>query len=236
MRQAEAQIRATAAQLDTLTATTRQQLSEHRRQREELFGTAKQDPAQGTIRTLLDEAVQIGAIVPAGARVKMPGSQLRLRFRPSDTDVLVRIEDLDGSILGEVPWHADEEARIFAQRLVAHLQAIDRYPGDSGFDPTAVLQKLLKLVQLGVESRTGERPRDLGPLIEIPNEQWAISADGLFSLQRPYHIQAQRIVGSAEGWPQYMRTQSWVDAGAFDEAHLLAQHLLKPGNETLPKH
>jgi hypothetical protein len=231
MRRAEEQIRATAAQLDTLTAATRQQLSEHRRQREELFGAAKQDPAQGMIRALLDEAVQIGAIVPEGARVQMPGSQLRLRFRPDGTDVMVQVEELDGSILGAVPWHSGEDARVFAQRLAAHLQASDRYPGDTSFDPTAVLQKLLKLVQLGVESRTGERPRDFGPLIEIPNEQWAISADGLFSLQRPYRIQTRQIVGSAQGWPQYMRTQDWVDAAAFDEAYLLAQHLLQAGNE-----
>ena len=227
MRRAEEQIRATAAQLDNLTAATREQLSEHRRQREELFGAAKQDPAQAKIRVLLDEAVQIGAIVPEGARVQMPGSQLRLRFRPDGTDILVRVEELDGSNFGAVPWHTGEEAKIFARRLVTHLQAADRYPGDTSFDPTTVLQKLLKLIQLGVESRTGERPRDLGPLIEIPNEQWAISGDGLFSLQRPYRIQARQLVGSAQGWPQYMRTQGWVDAQAFDEAYLLAQHLLQ---------
>ena len=234
MRRAEEQIRATAAQLDTLTAATRQQLAEHRRQREELFGAAKQDLAQTMIHALLDEAVQIGAIVPEGARIQMPGSQLRLRFRPDGTDVFAQVEELDGSDLGAVPWHQGEEARVFARRLVAHLQATDRYPGDTSFDPTTVLQKLLKLVQLGVEARTGERPRDFGPLIEIPNEQWAISADGLFSLQRRYHIQARQIVGSAEGWPQYMRTQGWVDSAAFDEAYLLARHLLQPSQEASP--
>ncbi len=232
LHRAEEQIRATAAQLDTLTAVTRQRLSEHQRQRDELFGAAKRDPAQGMIRVLLGEAVEMGAIVAPGARVQLPGSSLRLRFRPDDTDVVAQVEELEGKALGSVPWHDGEAAGIFAERLAAHLKALDRYPGDSGFAPSTVLQQLLKLVQLGVEARTGERSHDLGPLIEIPNEQWAISSDGLFSLQRPYHILAQRIVGSHEDWPRYMRTQAWVDIPAFDEAYLLARRLLQPSDES----
>jgi hypothetical protein len=232
LRRAEEQIRATAAQLDTLTAVTRQRLSEHQRQRDELFGAAKRDPAQGMIRVLLGEAVEMGAIVAPGVRVQLPGSSLRLRFRPEDTDVVAQVEEMEGKALGSVPWRDGEAAGIFAERLAAHLKALDRYPGDSGFDPSAVLQQLLKLVQLGVEARTGERSHDLGPLIEIPNEQWAISSDGLFSLQRPYHILAQRIVGSHEDWPRYMRTQAWVDIPAFDEAYLLARRLLQPSDES----
>jgi hypothetical protein len=231
LRRAEEQIRATAAQLDTLTSVTRQRLSEHQRQRDELFGAAKRDPAQGMIRVLLGEAVEMGAIVAPGARVQLPGSLLRLRFRPDDTDVVAQVEELEGKALGSVPWHDGEASGIFAERLAAHLKALDRYPGDSGFDPSTVLQQLLKLVQLGVEARTGERSHDLGPLIEIPNEQWAISSDGLFSLQRPYHILAQRIIGSHEDWPRHMRSQPWVDIPAFDQAYLLARHLLQPGDE-----
>lgn len=226
MRRAEEQIRATAAQLDTLTAVTRQRLSEHQRQRDELFGAARRDPAQGMIRVLLGEALEIGAIASAGARVQLPGTVLRLRFRPDDTAVLAQLEEMDGTILGSVPWQASETAAIFAERLADALGALDRYPGGSRFDPSAVLQRLLKLVQLGIEARTGERAHDLGPLIEIPNEQWAISSDGLFSLQRRYHIPAERIVGSREDWPRYMRTQAWVDIPAFEEAYALARQLL----------
>ena len=231
MRRAEEQIRATAAQLDTLTAVTRQRLAEHRQQREDLFTAANRNPTQERLRLLLGEAVEVGAITPAGARVQLPGHPIRVRFRPDGTDVVAQAEEPDGTALGLVPWHAGEPVTIFAERLAGQLRAVDRYPGDSSFDPTAILQQLLKLVQLGIEARTGERARDLGPLIEIPNEQWAISSEGLFSLQRPYRIPAQRIIGSHEDWPRYMRTQDWVQPAAFDEAYLLARQLLQASGD-----
>jgi uncharacterized membrane protein len=231
MRRAEEQIRATAAQLDTLTAVTRQRLAEHRQQREDLFSAANRNPTQEMLRSLLGEAVEVGAIAAGGARVQLPGHPIRVRFRPDDADVAAQAEEPDGTALGLVPWHAGEPVTIFAERLAARLRAVDRYPGDSSFDPTALLQRLLKLVQLGIEARTGERARDLGPLIETPNEQWAISSEGLFSLQRPYHIPVRRIIGSHEDWPRYMRTQAWVDAAAFDEAYLLARQLLQAGGD-----
>ena len=230
MRRAEEQIRATVAQLDTLTAVTRQQLSEHQRQRDELFDTAQRDPAQGTISLLLTEAAEIGAVVPTGARVAVPGTTLRLRFRADGTDVVARAEEADGTIRGTVPWHAGETAAVFSERLAGELRAIDRYPGSSGFDPSAVLRRLLTVVQLGIEARTGERSHDLGPLIEVPNDQWAISSDGLFSLTRPYRISAKRLFGSHENWPRYMSSQAWVNVPAFEEAYQLARYLLKPEN------
>ena len=230
MRQAEQQIRATAAQLDALTAVTRQQLSEHQRQREELLDAAERDPTQGMVHLLLGEAVKIGAIVPAGPRVVLPGSPLRLRFRPDDTDVVAQIEEPEGAILGSVSWHIRESADTFAKRLAGDLRALGRYPGDGIFDPSAMLQKLLKVVRLGIETRSGERGHDLGPLIEMPNDQWAISSDGLFSLQRPYHIAAERIIGSHENWPRYMRNQAWADVPSFEEAYFLARHLLHRGD------
>jgi hypothetical protein len=230
MRRAEEQIRATVAQLDTLTAVTRQRLSEHQRQRDELFDTAQRDPAQGTISVLLTEAAEIGAVVPAGARVALPGTTLRLRFRAEGTDVVAQPEEADGTIRGTVPWHAGEPAAVFSERLAGELRAIDRYPGSGSFDPSAVLRRLLTVVQLGIEARTGERSHDLGPLIEVPNDQWAISSDGLFSLTRPYRISAKRIFGSHENWPRYMSSQAWVNGPAFEEAYQLARQLLKPEN------
>jgi hypothetical protein len=227
IRRAEEEIRATVTQLDTLTAVTRQQLSGLRRQREDLFGAAQRDLGQGMVSVLLSEALETGAVVPAGARVALPGSTLRLRFRPDGTDVAARVEELDGTVLGSVPWHAGEPASAFATRLATELRAMSRYPGDSAFDPAAVLQRLLKVVQLGIEARTGERSHDLGPLIEVPNDQWAISSDGLFSLARPYHIPARRVIGSHENWPSYMSNQPWVNRTAFEEAYALARHLLQ---------
>jgi hypothetical protein len=228
LRRTEEQLQATAARLDTLTAVTRERLAESRRQRDEMFESAKRAPAQDKIRALLDDGSQVGAIDPSGPRVKVPGSSLRLRFRQHDNSVEAQVEEADGTELERVAWNAGEAAEIFTQRLAERLETLDRYPGDASFDPAAVIQQLLEIIELGVRSRTGEYPRDLGHLIEIPNQQWAISTEGLFSLQHHYQIPAQRITQSHEDWPRHMRTLAWVDAGAFDEAYLLARHLLKP--------
>jgi len=226
LRRTEEQLQATAARLDTLTAVTRDRLAASRRERDDMFDIAKRAPTQDMIRALLGDASQIGAIAPSGARVQVPGTSLRLRFRQQDNSVQAQAEEPDGSALVQVAWNEGESAAIFTQRLAERLRTLDRYPGDASFDPAAVIQRLLEILQLGVQSRTGEQPRDLGHLIEVPNQQWAISTEGLFSLQRNYHIPAQRITGSHDDWPRYMRTLAWVDAEAFDEAFRLARLLL----------
>jgi hypothetical protein len=232
MRRAEEQIRAAAVHLDTLTAVTRERLAENRRQREELFDEAKRDPSQETIRVLLSDALQIGAIAPSGVRVQMPGTSLRLRFRPADGRIQAQVEEPDGTVLESVPWNADETADVFARRLTERLRTLNRYPGETSFDPTTILQRLLDALHLGVKARSGEHPRDLGHLIEIPNKQWAISTEGLFSLQPHYHIPTQRMIDSHENWPRHMRSLAWVDAAAFDEAYLLARQLLRPSGNS----
>jgi hypothetical protein len=232
MRRAEEQIRATAAQIDALTAVTKQRLADHQRQRDELLDAAQHDPTQGAVLVLLREAVEIGAVDSFGLRIVLPGTSQRLRFRPDGNDVFAQVEEIDGRARTSVSWHSGESAASFAGRLVSVLRDLDSYPGDGNFDPSAVLRELLETIKIGIEARSGVRGHDLGALIELPNEQWAISADGLFSLQRPYHIPAQRIIGSHENWPGYMRTQAWVDIPSFEEAYLLARQLLRASGDT----
>lgn len=223
---AEEQIRATAARLETLTAVTRQQLAENRERRENMFDQAIRTPDEERIHALLSEALQTGAIAASGVRVQLPKSPLRLSFRPDGGRVEVRIEEPDGTVLEHVTWDSSEPVTKFTHHLAGSLKALRRYPGDASFDPTGMLQRLLEVIHTGIKARTGELAQDLGHIIEIPNEQWVISAEGLFSLQRYYHIPAERISGSHEDWPRHMRTQAWVNPSEFDEAYLLARNLL----------
>jgi hypothetical protein len=226
IRHAEEQLRTTAARLDTLTAVTRERLAASRQQRDDLFDTARRAPRQDAVRALLEDAREIGAIDPSGPRVLVPGTSLRLRFRADDGSIQIDVQEPDGSSLGQLAWNGGDSAEAFAQGLAAKLRAINRYPGDTSFDPAAVLRSLLETLQLGVRARTGEHSDDLGHLIEVPNEHWAISTEGLFSLKHHYQIPAQSITSSHDDWPRHMRTLAWVDASAFDEAYYLARRLL----------
>jgi hypothetical protein len=226
MRRTEEQLRATTAQLHTLTDVTRERLAETRRRQDQVFDQAKRAPSRGAIIELLTDATSIGAIDASGIRVRVPATTLRLRFRPDDADILVAVEEADGAPLGQADWNADESAEAFAQELAEVLRKLDRYPGDDGYDPTAIFQRLIEILQLGVRARVGEYPRDLERLIEIPNADWAICAGGLFSLQRHYHIPTYRIIDGHVDWPRHMRSLGWIDEAAFDEAYALARRLL----------
>lgn len=226
LRRAEEQLQATAEQLDTLTAVTRERLAESRRQQDQMFDEAKRAPSRQAIHTLLTEAAKIGAIDGAGARVRVPQTDARLRFRASGDDIAATVENADGAPLGLLEWDSEETADNFAQELAGALRKADKYPGDPNYDPGRVFQRLLETVQLGVQSRIGEYPRDLGHLIEVPNEHWAISAEGLFSLRQHYHIPTDQITGAHIDWQRHVRSLGWVDQAAFDEAYALARNLL----------
>jgi hypothetical protein len=226
MRRTEEQLRATAAQLDTLTAVTRDRLAESRRHQDQVFDQARRAPSRSPILELLNDATRIGAIDDAGIRVRVPATTLRLRFRPSAADILVMVEEAEGAVLGQADWNADESAESFAQELAEVLRKLDRYPGDASYDPATIFQRLIEILRLGVQARVGEYPRDLEHLIEMPNDSWAICAGGLFSLQRHYHIPTYRITDGHVDWPRHMRSLGWVDEAAFDEAYALARRLL----------
>jgi hypothetical protein len=226
LRRTEEQLRATTEQLDTLTAVTRESLAEGRRRQEEVFEQVRRAPNRTSIHELLVDAIRIGAIDAAGIRVRLPATTLRLRFRPSAADILVRIEESDGAVLGEVDWSSDETVEIFARELAGALRKVDRYPGDASFDPAAIFQRLVEVLQRGTQSRVGEQPGDLEHLIEMPNDNWAICASGLFSLRRHYHIPKYRIIGGHVDWPRHMRSLGWVDEASFNEAYVLARRLL----------
>jgi len=226
IRHTEEELRTTAARLETLTAVTRERLAAGRQQRDRLYETAKRAPQQHLLRALIEDAMEIGAIDPLGARVQVPGTSMRLRFRRQDSSIQVQVEELDGSPLAHLAWDEGETPETFTQRLAGQLKAINRYPGDADYDPATILRRLLETVHLGVRARTGEHSDDVGHLIEVPNEHWVVSSEGLYSLQHHYHISTHSLISSHDDWPRHMRTMAWVDTAAFEEAYHLARRLL----------
>jgi hypothetical protein len=232
VHQAEEQIRSATSRLDALSAVTRERLVEHRRQRADLYKDAERNPTQGLIRVLLQDALAVDAVAPGGLRVRIPATPLRLRLNmsPHGQEALeANIEEEDGTSRETLLWPGGETAEDFAERLAEVLRTQEFYPGDHAYDPSGLLLRFVGLLRTAVEARTGERAHDLGPIIEIPNEQWAVSLDGLSCMTRQYHIPVTQLDSDAD-WPTHMYSHEWVDPAQFREAYHLARLILLPGS------
>jgi hypothetical protein len=198
----------TAAGLDDLRKVTLEHVQQRRRTDEDAFRRFREDPTFGNITDLIKRAQQLGALSKQGVRVQLPGTSFRLRFplpigpdNGSPPVLEVGLEEEDGTrphdatgarlaMRGQRPirWSADQTAGEWAASVAAELQALNRYPGDEQFDPSGALERLTSLLQLAIEARTRppsattSMPR-LQPIIEIPNDEWAITEDGLQGLQ-----------------------------------------------------
>jgi hypothetical protein len=197
----------TAASLDDLRNVALQSVQRLRASDEEAFRRFREAPTFESIVGLIRRARELGAISGRGVRVRLPDTTFRLRFplpgRPDngDTPVLdVGLEEEDGTlphdatapklaIRGQrpVPWSAAQSAGEWAASVAPELQRLNRYPGDERFDPAGALGQLMSVLRLAIEARTrppsaaAPMPR-LRPLIEVPNDEWGITEDGLQSL------------------------------------------------------
>jgi hypothetical protein len=198
----------TAATLDDLREVTLGHLRQRRQTDEDAFQRFREDPNFENVTRLLDRAGQLGGISQRGVRVQLPGTSLRLRFpvpaEPTNGGppvLQIGLEEEDGTrpqdtaeprapVRGQwpVPWSAGQSASEWAASMAAELQALNRYPGDEQFDPSGALEQLTSLLRLATEARTrppsetGSMPR-LGPIIEVPNDEWAITEGGLQGLR-----------------------------------------------------
>jgi hypothetical protein len=194
----------TTASLDDLRQATLENVQQRRRTDEDAFRRFEEAPTFQSVVDLLDRARELGAVSGRGVRVRLPATTFRLRFplttRRDNGSVPfldVGIEEEDGTlphdataarvaIRGQqpVPWSARTSADAWAASVAPELQKLNRYPGDELFDPAGALRQLTALLRVGVEARTrpptAATPR-LRPIIEMPNDEWVITEDGLQS-------------------------------------------------------
>jgi hypothetical protein len=132
-----------------------------------------------------------------------------------------------------VPWSAGQSASDWAAAMAADLQALNRYPGDEQFDPTGALEQLTGLLRLAVEARTrpsgtASMPR-LRPIIEVPNDEWAITESGLQGLRSGDAFTVEELFSSTTEEAAGARLQG-DGAVKLREAWRLGQRLfLSPG-------
>ncbi|WP_149262394.1 hypothetical protein [Actinomadura sp. K4S16] len=157
MRHTERRVEETVAQINALSVATREQLADHHRLRSDLFAGAEANPTQQVIRVLLEDAAAINAIAQEGVRVRVQGTSLRARFRNApDRSVQIRLERGDGSVLDTVSWPAQQPAEAFAAELRTALHTVQPSFPAQGFDPSELLTRLIRVIHLAVDARTGD--------------------------------------------------------------------------------
>lgn len=211
------------SQVDDIGEATRSFIRSERADWDDAIEKARRAPDQETITGLLRDAALLSAVASAGVRVQVPRTDLRLRFVPGPAAELpLLLEQTSGTRISDLTWSPGEPFHAVARSMAEVLVARYAYPGDDGYDSSALLTDLLDVIEVGVAARTGRPPHALGPLIELPNAQWAIASDGLHCRERRYHIPAERLLDTAEDWRGHMLAKSWVDRTSFLQAYELA--------------
>jgi len=211
-------VAATAAMVDALRATTRDDVERSAQQRSDAFTDAENSLSSDTVGRVVAEAAAISAIGPTGLRVKLGHGDARLRMPPpSGRDLQPTVEHAGGAPISVLTWRWGEDARTLHERVTAAVGAELN---------EAYLPALVEALRTAVAGNTGELPVSLGPVLEIPNDHWVVATDGLHSLKRPYHIPRSRLLDQREDWPRYMGDKDWVSPAKFAEAYGLAAALL----------
>jgi hypothetical protein len=225
---ARKQIRETVLRLDELGAATRERLQQERADAIASLRAVEQVPSYENVSSSVLRALRLNVIPPDGVRVQLPSSTLRLRFEPNtvsqDWDVAAlraTVEEVDGSRRAQLTWQPGGTADELMHRLGLELQRLNSYPGDELFDATRIFTRLIHVLETAID-HSAAAGRGLGPVIEVLNDQWVLTSEGLECLDRPLQISASRLLGSSEGWPQYMRQQYWVDQDQFSEGFRIA--------------
>jgi hypothetical protein len=248
--------RQTTASLEDLRRVTLENVRQRRRTDEDAIRSFEEAPTFQRVVGLLDRARELGAVSERGVRVRLPATTLRLRFplaprqRDRDAPVLdVGIEEEDGTLPHDatappvamrgqrpVPWPADTGADQWAASVAPQLQRLNRYPGDDRFDPAGALEQLTRLMRVAIEART--RPSSavprLSPIVEMPNDEWVITEDGLqsplseasFTVKELFHEATERAA---------FAERSGDHAAKLREAWRVARSLfLPPGSAPSP--
>jgi hypothetical protein len=122
----------------------------------------------------LDFALRVRAVerAPAGERMWL----IELNF---ENDALVSLGNM-------VVWSPGEDAADVFLRLAEEIRRAGQWPGDNAFDPEAFLASITDGLGKVIEIRTGPRgDREVRQIIEVVNDDWAVTREGLDSLPSP---------------------------------------------------
>jgi hypothetical protein len=231
-------VRDAVSRLDQVGTTTRALIESSRESWEAALAAVSDAPTQRNVARLVDRATSAGMLASGGFRVRIPGTELRLRYVlvPAAADPALRLtlERVDAEPVHSLMWTAGTPVETIARDIAEAAAALRLYPGDAEYDASRLLGDLLAGVRHGVVARDGDRPRRLGALVEVPGTQWAIADDGLYCLERDYRIPLERVGGTSEDWRSHMLAKSWVDRDDFLTAYGIASSVARASHRTDP--
>lgn len=181
-----ADVHRTQSQIEHLGEETRSRIAAKRESDKELLRRLSAEPTERNVWNALHRAQQFSALDPAGVRVRIPESSLRVRFNAVAADeasagsVDISVEDRDGrQITGFESWTFDERAADALTALVEDLWRRGAYPDDERFDATDIFKRLASalgtVLTLWTNGRAGGA---LGPVVEL-DDPWALTQYGV---------------------------------------------------------
>jgi hypothetical protein len=201
------------------------QIQQREQDDQTLLDAFHEQPTAATTSDMLARATALGAVSSDGPRVEIPNIYERVRFAPDGNGgVKVILERWNTEPIKTVPWDEGWDASSMFLHVAEALQAEGLYPGEGSFSPDRMLTQLAETVRIAVGARTarGTAPHDLGPVIELIGQGWAVTEDGLEALgNNRYVIERHRV--HEQDWYRHMSKKSWVDADEFYWALLTAR-------------
>lgn len=172
------------------------------------------DPSRKSLITALRHATEQDLIVVEGVRSPVWETDLHYRFvlDGSETELEVRLEKDDGTVLKVCPWAEDVSAVDFYQTLVEAVRAAGRDLGTMLNDPTQSVSELsamlVDVTRLRAQVLAGHRTTHR-QIIER-NFGWYFTTDSFVGgPHNGYQIEVDRL--NALDWEEHLRDKGWYD-------------------------
>ena len=203
---------------------TRESIQSFIQSNEEALTNFAENVSSETAGALLDRARELDSISPRGVRVRLPATYSWLRFQRGEDAVLLFLEERGGTRIKEWTWAGDMKISGVLTEIAQYLMRRNEYPADGSFDAAEILDHVRRTLALAIRARYGLAFGMLNQLIELPNDQWAITRSGIEAYEHGYQIGIFRL---NEKWHSHLKDKTWVEMMSFEEAYETAAALFE---------
>lgn len=213
----------------------------------QLFDDFATAPSVDALRALY-ESLGAGAVSGGGLRVRVPGTDSWLRVKRPEyinevsgvggeqrvarfTRSRLWVESAEGTKTSDaLEWKTGQDVATLGLAVAdALVQAAD-YPGDDAFDIGRIVARLRDDLRWISDQRSHPAGRGIGPVIELPTEQWAITERGMESRAQPLLVDWHLLLDTEPGpglllGTHWIADPSWVEIDQLRETHELALKL-----------